>query len=153
MDLKATRCSTVIQGSHFHEYFLALLKANPSAQVHIVTFLIQYPDSGTALFDLFDELNKRPSYILVGTSTYINSRQLDRELARIKKRWPRIKLEKTFNDHRKIYLLTYHTYNGAVLSQRTYRCWLSTLNLCKTGSKNATVEVFGEQLEALRTTL
>jgi hypothetical protein len=149
----SVECATVLKNNHFHDYFLALLKANPTYQVHIVTYLIQFPRQGTVLYDIFNELNKRPSYILVGTTTYVNDRQLNREIALIKKHWPRIKIEKTYNDHRKIYLLTYHTYNGAVLSGRKYRCWLSTLNLCETRSKNATVEVFGEQLEALRTSL
>jgi len=153
MDLNSTLNATVFHNNHFHEYFLSLLKADPSAKVHIVSYLIQYPTPGTALHDIFDQLNLRSAYIRVGTTSYVNDRQLNRELTKIKKHWPRIKLEKVYGDHRKLYLLTTDIYNGAILTKRHYRCWVSSLNLCKTRSKNATVEVFGDQLHALRATL
>ena len=146
-------CHTVFHGMSSFYYFLNTLKSPSGCQVKINTFLIQLPEKSDILWHLFNELSLHPTLITIGTSRYVSEASLKRETRAITKQWPKIKLRTSYGDHRKCYYIRWHEYNGAVLGQARERLWLSTTNLQASGSQNATVEIFGEQLKALRDTL
>jgi hypothetical protein len=141
--------TTVWSGSQYLEYLVAHLKQQPAAQVWISTFLIQYQPSGV-LHDLYKELNKRPSCIYVGTTRYIREGSVNKEIKRISKAHPHIKIRLTYNDHRKVFLLRYPTYNGAVRLPDTYRAWVGSQNLHDSNTRNCVVELPATSIPALR---
>lgn len=139
----------VWRGDQFLEYFVAHLKQNPLAQVHISTFLIQYKADGV-LHDLYNELSKRPACVYVGTTRYIKESTVTGEIKRINKTFPRLKIKLTYNDHRKVYLCTYPNYNGAIRLNNTYRAWVGSQNLHDSNTRNLVVECPATAIPALR---
>ena len=139
----------VWSGQQFLEFFVGHLRQHPTAQVHISTFLIQHQPSGV-LHELYLELNKRPSCIYVGTTRYIREGSVTKEIKRIQKAHPRIRINLAYNDHRKVFLCTYKRYNGAILQGLSYRAWVGSQNLHDSNTRNCVVELSQEGIPQLR---
>ena len=142
----------VWDGAQFLEFFVSHLKQHPTCQVHISTFLIQYQRSGV-LYDLYNELNRRPACIFVGTTRYVSQGSIEKEIKRIRKTWPNLNIRLVYNDHRKIFLCTYKRYNGAVHLGLSYRAWLGSQNLYDSSTKNCMLEAPQEAIPQLRAEL
>lgn len=147
--LSAMASSVLWNSQDFLEYFLKHLRTHPTCQVHIITYLLTKHDSGV-VHDICLELNKRPSCIYVGTTRFVSQRALDREIKAYKKAYPRVKVLTAYNDHRKVFLCTYHNYLGAVRLPNTYRCWMGSANFYDSRTKNLVIEVPPSEIDNIR---
>lgn len=141
--------NTVFRKMQFFPYLTSLLNNGNHYHVKIFVTSMAYPGN-VILEKLFEALNRHTTYIGVGPQNYGKQYTLIQRIKAIQRRWPRLNIKIVEGECRKVYLLSWPDYNGAILRQYCHRGWVSTFGLRNAHSADTTVELTSEQLNNLR---